>query len=207
MGPAGLSGKNVTLKHLITQAYHLQPYQVFGGPGWLDVSEYDIDAKADGPAGKDRLALMLRTLLAERFGVVAHREARELRVYELVVDKGGPKIHAVKDGEIPAAGGGRRFRGDLQQFANLLAVQLTIPLTDDPGKPGMASATPVPVVDNTGLAGVYEFSVDIKPELGGDMFTLWQRVLQDQLGLKLENRKSSVEVLVVDRAERVPTGN
>jgi len=80
MGPAGLSGKNVTLKHLITQAYHLQSYQVFGGPGWLDVSEYDIDAKADGPADKDRLALMLRTLLADRFRVGTHREARELRV-------------------------------------------------------------------------------------------------------------------------------
>jgi len=125
----------------------------------------------------------------------------------LVGDKSGPKIHAVKDGAVPAAGGGRRFRGDLQQFANLLAVQLTITLTDDPGKPSMASATPVPVVDKTGLPGIYEFSVDIKPELGGDMFTLWQRVLQDQLGLKLENRKRSVEVLVVDRAERVPTGN
>jgi uncharacterized protein (TIGR03435 family) len=204
---AGLSGRNVTLKHLITQAYHLQPHQVLGGPAWLDSNEYDLDAKAAGPSSREQLQLMLRTLLGSRFGLSVHKDTKELRVYELVVDKTGPKIHAVKDGEVPATPAGRRFHGDLEQFANLLSIQLTIPAMDDPSKPGIASAAPVPVLDKTALPGIFDFSVDMKPELGVDMFTLWQRVLQEQLGLKLENRKANVDVLVVDHAEKVPPAN
>jgi uncharacterized protein (TIGR03435 family) len=209
-GHAGISGKNVTLKQLIVEAYHLLPYQVAGGPGWLDINEYDVEAKADGPATREQLALMLRALLADRFRLSLHSETKELGVYELVVDKPGAKIHPIEDGEGPAlmsGAGGFVFRGDMQQFANLLSVQLTIPAIDDPGKPSIASGPPVPVLDKTGLAGIYEIGVDIKPEPGGDTFTLWQRVLQDRLGLKLESRKEKVEVLVVDRAERAPGAN
>jgi len=211
-GPAGVGGRNVTLKQLIVGAYGLQPYQVFGGPGWLDVNEYDIEAKAAGPAGKEQLAIMLRALLAERFGLLAHRETRELRVYRLVADRGGVKIHSIQDAEGAAVqyhglGGGFLFRGDLRQFANLLSIQLSIPAIDDPGKPSIASGPPVPVVDRTGLTGSYEIRVELKPEPGGDAFTLWQGILRDQLGLRLESGKESVEVLVVDRAERAPSAN
>jgi uncharacterized protein (TIGR03435 family) len=62
-------------------------------------------------------------------------------------------------------------------------------------------------LDQTGLPGIYDFSVDVRPEAGGDMFLLWQRVLRDQLGLKLEGQKAKVEFLVVDRAERTPAAN
>jgi uncharacterized protein (TIGR03435 family) len=63
------------------------------------------------------------------------------------------------------------------------------------------------VVDKTGLAGVFDFPVEFRPEAGGDMYVFWQRILQDQLGLKLERRKSMVEFWVVDRATRIPTAN
>jgi uncharacterized protein (TIGR03435 family) len=209
-GPAGISGRNVTLKQLIVEAYRLQPHQVAGGPGWLDVAEYDVEAKAGGPAATDQLALMLRALLADRFRLAVHTETRELRVYELVADKQGPRIHPAKDAESPTlgtAGGGLQFRGDLQHFANLLAIQLTIPVIDDPARPSIASGPPVPVLDKTGLTGIYDIRVDLKPEPGGDVFTLWQGVLRDQLGLKIESAKERVEVLVVDSAERIPTAN
>jgi uncharacterized protein (TIGR03435 family) len=209
-GPAGVNGRNVTLKQLIVEAYGLQPYQVFGGPGWLDVNEYDVEAKADGPAAREQLARMLQTLLADRFGLSFHRETRELRVYQLVKDRRGVKIKPAKDAESPAlqfGGGGFQFRGDLRQFANLLSVQLSIPVIDDPGKPSIASGPPVPVLDRTGLSGSYDIRVDLKPEPGGDVFTLWQGALRDQLGLRLETGKESVEVLVVDRAERMPKAN
>jgi uncharacterized protein (TIGR03435 family) len=62
-------------------------------------------------------------------------------------------------------------------------------------------------LDKTGLPGIYDFGVDIRPEPGSDMFTLWQRVLKDQMGLRLESRRGDVDVLVVDGAERVPTAN
>jgi uncharacterized protein (TIGR03435 family) len=212
ISPSALAGRNVTLKRLIGQAYGMQPFQIFGGPNWLDTAEYDLDAKADGPVTRERLAQMLQPLLAARFHLAVHRDARELRVYELVVDKGGPKIHPLKDEEAPAAksgaaGGLRSFRGDLQQFANLLSVQLSIPIMDDPGKPGIASGPPVPVVDKTGLQGIFDLNAEIRPETGVDLFTLWQRVLREQLGLRLESRKDKVDVLVVDGADRTPTAN
>ena len=204
--PAGFTGKNVTLRRCVAEAYRLQLSQV-AGPGWLDRNEYDIDAKASGPADREQLALMLRTLLAERFKLVQHTETRDLRVYELVVDKGGFRIRAVGEGGVPATGRGFRFHGDLQRFADLLAVQFSIPLPDDPGRPGTASGPPVPVLDKTGLGGIYDFAVDIRPEPGSDMFALWQRALQEKMGLRLESRRVGVKVLVVDSAESMPTAN
>jgi uncharacterized protein (TIGR03435 family) len=63
------------------------------------------------------------------------------------------------------------------------------------------------VLDKTGLPGIFDFNVDIHPELGTDMFTSWQRALEDQLGLRIESRKENVPVLVVDEATKIPTEN
>jgi uncharacterized protein (TIGR03435 family) len=208
-GADRLSGRNVTLKDLIAGAYHLERYQVSGGPRWLDSDEFDIDARAGGPVSKEQLGLMLQALLAERFHLALHREAREARVYVLGIAEHGPKIHPATEEDRSAAkapAAGRRFHGDLHQLANLLSVQLSIPEVSDPTRPAIAGS-PVPVLDQTGLPGIYDFSVDVRPEAGGDMFLLWQRVLRDQLGLKLEGQKAKVEFLVVDRAERTPAAN
>jgi uncharacterized protein (TIGR03435 family) len=201
LGPAGLSGRNVTLKYLIAEAYHLQADQV-AGPKWLEVTEYEIEARSDGPAGKEQLMLMLQAMLADRFGLTHHRETRQVRVYELVVDKTGPKIRPAKD-----AATLQPFNGDLQRFVDMIAVQLTIPISDNPGSPSRAGGTRIPVLNKTGLDGTYDLAIDIKPEPGVDMFTHWQRVLHDQLGLKLESQKTDVEVLVVDHADKLPASN
>ena len=57
------------------------------------------------------------------------------------------------------------------------------------------------------MPGIFDFTVDMRPELGTDMFAAWQRALQDQLGLKIESRKGNVTVLVVDQAAKIPTAN
>ena len=57
--PTGIAARNVTLKRLLAEAYHLQQSQVTG-PGWLDKNEYDIDAKTAGVATREQMALMLR---------------------------------------------------------------------------------------------------------------------------------------------------
>jgi uncharacterized protein (TIGR03435 family) len=150
---------------------------------------------------------MLRSLVAERFKLTEHSEMREMRVYELVIGKSGSKIHPISEGETPTTGAGFHFHGDLRQFADLLAVQLSIPALDNPAEPARASASPISVLDKTGLPGIFDFSVDIHPELGTDMFALWQRALEDQLGLRIEGRRGNVTVLVVDAAERIPTEN
>jgi uncharacterized protein (TIGR03435 family) len=204
--PTGITARNATMKRLVADAYHLQMDQVFG-PNWLDQNEYDIDAKATGVGTKEQLALMLRSLLAERFHLTEHTEMREMRVYELLVDKSGSKIHPIQDGEPIPAAAGFHFHGDLRQFADLLAVQLSIPASDSPSAPARASTSRIPVVDKTGMPGTFDFSVDIHPELGTDMFASWQRALHDQLGLRIESRKEDVAVLVVDQASKIPTEN
>jgi uncharacterized protein (TIGR03435 family) len=204
--PNGITGRNVTLQRLVAEAYHLQLNQVLG-PSWLDKNEYDVEAKAAGLVTREQMALMLRSLVAGRFKLIQHSEMREMRVYELVIGKSGPKIRPISDGEKPTPRAGFHFHGDLRRFADLLAVQLSIPASDNPAEPVRASPSPISVVDKTGLPGVFDFSVDIHPELGTDMFTLWQRALEDQLGLRIEGRKGNLAVLVVDEAARIPTEN
>jgi uncharacterized protein (TIGR03435 family) len=203
--PNGFSGRNVTLKTLIVEAYHVQPHQVSGGPKWLDSAEYDVEAKTAEPGAREQKRLALRALLAERFGLMLHRETKEMRVYELVIDKNGPKIKPSQveepDASFPV------FHGDMQHFASLLTVQLSIHVMEDPSKPGMAGSTQTPVVNKTGLDGIYDIRIDRRPEPGTDVYTLWQRVLRDELGLKLQSGKSAVELLLVDHAERMPTAN
>jgi uncharacterized protein (TIGR03435 family) len=204
--PGQLTARNVNLQRLLAEAYHLQLKQVLGPP-WIDRNEFDIEAKAAGPATEDQMAVMLQSLVAARFNVKQHTETREMRVYELVIDQAGPKIHAIEDQQPPKAAAGFHFQGDLRQFADLLAIQLSVPATNNPAEPVRASTSPIPVIDKTGLAGIFDFSVDIHPELGTDMFTLWQRALHDQLGLSIESRKESVSVLVIDEASKIPTDN
>jgi uncharacterized protein (TIGR03435 family) len=202
--PGRLIARNATLKRLIFEAWQIPWAQIAGGPDWLDSDEFDIDAKAESSASAEQLRVMLRALLTDRFRMAVRSEMRERRVYALVVGKDGPKL-----GGASAREGSHlwRFHGDLSKFADVLAIQLTIPLLDDPSTPSHASGSAVPVVDKTGIAGVYDIALDIKPDQGSDAFTVWQRALQEQLGLKLESQRGAVEFLVVEHAERVPTGN
>jgi uncharacterized protein (TIGR03435 family) len=204
--PTGITARNVTLRRLVAEAYHLQLDQV-SGPGWLDRNEYDIDARAAEGTTSEQMAAMLRGLLAERFSLVEQSESREMRVYALVVGKSGPKIQTMQNGEAAKAQPGFHFHGDMHQFADLLTVQISIPAPGNPREPVRAGGPQIPVLDQTGLPGIFDLSVDVRPELGTDMFTLWQRALQDQLGLSLESRKEPVTVMVVDKAAEIPTAN
>jgi uncharacterized protein (TIGR03435 family) len=206
ISPSQLIGRNVTLRRLVAEAYGVQMNQV-AGPSWLDQNEYEIEARAETEVNRDSLRSMLSALLAERFHLRQHNEQRRMRAYELVVDKGGPKIGAAKSGAPPASNGGFPFHGEMRQLADLIAVQLTIPAPADSTRPVFAAGTPPVVLDKTGLEGVYDFAVDIRGEPGDDIFTLWQRYARERLGLKLESTRGLVTVVVVDSAERTPEAN
>jgi uncharacterized protein (TIGR03435 family) len=116
MRPGGrLSASNAPLAMLIQRAYAVQPFQVIGGPAWVNTDGYDVDAKPESKIDQPQMWLMLRTLLADRFNLAMHRETRELAVYDLTVVKGGPKLQApqggpcteVFTGPLPAPGGQR----------------------------------------------------------------------------------------------------
>jgi uncharacterized protein (TIGR03435 family) len=211
--PGRLTASGVPLKQLIFEAYDMPYYRIFGGPPWLESEYYDLEATAGSAVSREQLKLMLRSLLADRFKLAIHRETRELRAYALTVAKNGPKLRVAKDGEsVPdqrAAGIVEHFHCDLVQFANLLSLRLTMPMTEnqDPTVPVRATGVPPPVLDQTGIKGVFDISVELKPEPGADTFVIWQRALEEQLGLKLTAEKAPVEVLVIDHAERIPTAN
>lgn len=200
------SGRNVTLRRLVAEAWRCQMNQVVGPP-WIERNEYDIEAREPEGASHEQVALMLRRLLSERFQLKEHSETRSMRVYELSAGEHGLKIQPVQADTAAAGGAGFHFHGDMRQLADLLAVQFSIPAPESPGAPAKAGGPPVPVLDKTGLEGIYDFTVNLRPELGTDMFAQWKRALEDQLGLKIESRKAEVPVVIVDDAAKVPTAN
>lgn len=192
-----LDATNVSLEGLIEWAYHVKQYQI-DGPEWLnsDSASYDIAAKTEPATPVSQLRQMLQTLLAERFKLQLHRETRKLTGYELLVAKNGPKALT------PSAAGG----SSINSQNGKVTVQHT----------GMASFAEqlarwvrTPVFDKTGLAGAFDFNLDYAPDENRDGETRPSvyAALEQQLGLKLQGAKVPVEVLVIDRVERIPTEN
>jgi uncharacterized protein (TIGR03435 family) len=200
------TGRNVTLRRLVAEAWSCQRDQVIGPP-WLDRNEFDVEARLPEGATSEQVPFMLRSLLSDRFHLRARSETRSTHVYELTVAAGGPRIHPIKPGETATAGPGLHFHGDMRQFAGLLAVHISMPAPTGASVPVIASESPTPVLDKTGLEGTYDFSIDLQPEIGTDGFTFWKRVLEDQLGLKIGSGKADLDFVVVDDALKIPTAN
>jgi uncharacterized protein (TIGR03435 family) len=180
----------VTAGKIILEAFHLTESQLSGGPSWLGSARFDLEARAEG-ANDNQLRQMLQTLLADRFKLVVHRETKVMPVYALVVAKNGPKFHEWKEGDpLPAFGSGGhpnnfRDRGTMQRLADVIAGD---PMVDQP------------VLDKTGLNGVYAFYFEWDD---GEDFL---HALQDQLGLKLERQKAPLDHLIIERIE-MPEAN
>src|SRR5215471_9636650 len=93
---------NMTLKEMIVNAYSVQPFQVSGGPGWVDSVHYDISAKAGARVSREDVLLMLQALLADRFRLAFRHETRKLPVFALAParkdGKLGPRLIPSKEG-------------------------------------------------------------------------------------------------------------
>jgi len=182
---------------LLFISYHMKDFQIIGFPKPMETASYRIVAKP--PAGSPvvdqttrqaQLEERLQSLLEERFHLVCHREMRELPVYELVVAKGGLRMKEVPadpnfklrmpKGRILANG------GTTGMLASVLSNQLNRPVTD-----------------KTGLTARYAIDLQFAPEdVPADPHPSLFTALQEQLGLKLEGRKSPSEVLVIDHVEK-----
>ena len=201
-----------------------QPSKVIGIPDWTITERFDITARAAGPVTDDERRLMMQTLLADRFKLVARREKRELTVLALVLNRNdgklGPNLieskgcieprDAAAQAAAPAGaqtpicgpktgGAGRLLLvgSPIQLFTSLLARMLRNT-----------------VADKTGLTGRYDIDLTFTPEQqipaganvpipaadpnGPSIYT----AVREQLGLKLESQKVQEEVLVIDRVER-----
>jgi uncharacterized protein (TIGR03435 family) len=200
------SMENCSLKKIMLNAYGIpddREYMI-DGPEWLTSEHFDIEAKFPADKPVTQIRQMLQTMLADRFRLTLHKETRQLPMYSLVVAKGGPKIHAGEGGDSRTSGRPGHFE----------ATKITMPKLADL----IAKQAGRPVTDATGLQGVFDFTLEWSPQAdlrvgtadaapadnqGPSIFT----ALQEQLGLRLESGKGPVEVLVVDRMEKMPTEN
>jgi uncharacterized protein (TIGR03435 family) len=229
-----LNISNMSLKEMIIFAWRIQPYQVSGGPPWLDSLRFNITAKPENKPKQDELQAMLKALLAERFQLATHQETRELPIYALVLarkdGKLGPKLTEAKDGgcttpdpsqpRTPPEPGKPpvRYCGSMIMGLRTLTI-VSAPVGNI--APMLARMLGRTVIDKTGLTGKYDINLEWTPD-EAQMAMLnpdapkpppsdmpgpsIYTALQEQLGLKLESQKGPVDVLVIDRAEK-PTEN
>ena len=76
-------GIGVTLQRLVSDAY--DGLDVFGGPAWATRDRFDVNARGADERSPEEIRGMLRSMLAERFRLVAHNETREMPVYSLTI--------------------------------------------------------------------------------------------------------------------------
>jgi uncharacterized protein (TIGR03435 family) len=202
--PAMVRYSNVSLKILIAMAYRFDSRLVQGGPAWLDEQPYDLTAKLPPGVSKDRVPEMLRTLLAERFHLVLRRETKEQRVYFLVVAKNGAKLTKARSAEGKDLD---QVRGDHPPSQITSGGIMGHSMTMRTLAGNLAILLKTQVVDHTGLTGTFDIDLRYTPEESKDPGPSLFAAIQEQLGLKLETGKGPVEVLVVEGAERIPTGN
>ena len=204
---------NTNLVDLMTFAYGVHPRQITGAPAWAESERYDLTGQPDveGTPNDRQWKLMLQKVLGDRFGLTFHRGQRELSVYALTVGKTGQKL--TKSEADPKGLPGLGFRG----LGAMIATNATMM---DFAQTMQGFVLDRPVVDQTGIAGRYDFTLNWTPDefqfsgLGvrppapadaaslPDLFT----AIQQQLGLKLESTKAQTEVLIIDKVEK-PSGN
>ena len=199
----------MSLDNLITYAYDVKRYQVFGVPSWADsnnlnCNRYDVSAKAEGETlTQEQAKMMLQNLLAERFHLRFHREMKEMPVYALVVAKNGHKLkNAAPDAPIMMRMSGASKGLEMTVTAGTIS-QLVNQFSN-------ANGVDRPVLDRTALSGSYDYKLTWSPYVGAtsndseavSIFT----ALQEQLGLRLEPQRALIETLVIDNAEK-PTEN
>jgi uncharacterized protein (TIGR03435 family) len=224
--PGRIIYHSVTLKALLARAYNVKPGQI-SGPGWLDSERYTIEAKLPPGTDEARLQSMLQKLLTERFQMSFHREVKETPVYRLKVARNGPKLKPPERlPELPQDKDERQAAMKklvLENMAKRAAAREAGNGIRGPSRSfGLAHATAAkfaevlssnldrPVRDMTQLEGEYSFNLEWTPDSGMrddssgvSIFT----AIQEQLGLRLEAGNEAVELLVIDKAEKVPTSN
>jgi uncharacterized protein (TIGR03435 family) len=209
---------------------------VEGGPAWIHSDRYQINARADGtPTEGTMMGPMMRALLEDRFRLKIHRETREVPIYAVTVAKGGPKLHSSQEGSCvpreapfrpltPEERGRKNCQALIRQRKSNIAVEATGTTLDALIKL-LFLVMDRPVVDRTGIQGRFDISIEFaRPEgraafrppgepapppeepsdepAGPSIF----RVMEKQLGLKLEPARGPREFFVIDGIER-PSGN
>lgn len=201
-------------------------------PKWVATDRFEIHAKAEGNPTKDQMRLMLQSLLADRFKLAVHFEARETRVFALVLNKPGitgPGLRPHAEGPpcdvtIPARGTGNSAgnQGVFPRVCGMFMLNLSQNRNNLLGSrdatmkqiaESLAGEAHRPVIDQTGLSGRFDFRLEWTPESnvaappGADApvdssAVTYAEALNDQLGIRLKPTTALINVLVIDHVER-----
>jgi len=226
--PGRLTLRHLSLQRLLLIAYDIQDYQLVGEPSWSQSSQYDVIATAStGTSIQKMEGPMLQALLQDRFKLKVHRETRALPLYELVVARNGPKLHPSEKGSCtPYVKGSQPAMAAAPGQPQPLYCgfhrtgSAVSPILDGKGvtladlgnnlSRSYNTALGRNIVDKTGLSGVFDIHLtwtndpdsrdDASPSTSDDVsiFT----ALEEQLGLKLQSAKGTVDVLVIDHIEQ-----
>lgn len=193
--------RNATLSDCVQWAWNVKSWQV-SAPGTvrdaLDNERYDLRAVVESDTPVSQLRLMMQDLLGKRFQLVVHRETRSMPVLELVVAKGGPKLPT------PKPETATHSMESLPRVENGGFVFADTTMGEFAAKLSGLRGVELPVVDRTGIAGVYDITLkDLADAIRRDDAPPISTFLKDQLGLKLAAGKAPMEVVVVDRAGKL----
>src|SRR5688572_18588813 len=223
---------NLDLQTMIAMSFNLPAYQIVNAPEWTRNERFDITAQMPAglkpsPAAQSE---MLRTLLAERFRLVTHRETRELPVSALVIARADGKVGpGLEPASADCAPGGSRRLGPGPDGRPQLPPPGVRPCETVGGTSSFTSgyitmealARMVSgrmgriVLNRTGLAGAFQIALRFTPEpiaIAGNRpqeptvvdpnLPSFATALQEQLGLRLESTRAPIEVLVIDSVDR-----
>lgn len=213
-------GVGVTLRRLIGEAYEMD---IDGGPDWMASDRFDVNATAEGNPTATQIRLMLRPLLADRFKLKIHTEAREMPVFEMRLARDDARLGSgLKQSDAMCAEEARNFFpgrlgfpppcGDYRLGAGAFGAR-GLTLT------GLAQLlrgiTGRPVINRTGRDEAFDIEMKWSSDSGltgiprdaagansltADGLTLFT-ALREQLGLRLDSSRAAVQVLIVDHAE------
>ena len=204
--PTGIVFRAVSPLNCLEEAYGVTPHQI-SGPAWIRTDRYDIIARTSEPMTPSQMMARLQTLLTDRFKLSLRRTKQDSRVFALVVRKDGPRLTKAppdeSEGRRESAGGmSLRFRStSMPELAAYL---------------GRQGPIGIPVVDETSLAGRFDFVLTLvrgessadegkKTAIEGGVTTYVDALAS--LGLGLQSRRRPLDVIVIDRAERIQTPN
>ncbi len=176
--PGRYVAEGASLAVLAWHAYGIkEAYQIEWASSWMASELYDIAASVPDGATMEQVHTMLQRLLAERFGLVVHRETRQLPGFRLVVAKGGAKLMKSVDVPASADASGRSIvtKNGVPQFSRSSKSGMLLTLTGEilhghheniSGLASqLASALHVPVIDATSLEGEYDYDLSFAPEV------------------------------------------
>lgn len=212
VSPGRLVVENQPVWNAITIAFDVPRPQLANPPPDLMRDPFTIEARLPVTATLPELKLMLRALLIERFKLRVHVDLREQDAYALTLARRdgrlGPQLRSTRVDCRSRAEAERRNEpvAPIPDGSKPCTFKVAAGLLDVGGVPfstlmaAISGQVGRPVLDRTGLAGAFDAEMQWAPE-GGDG-PAFVTALQEQLGLRLEPARTTLDSLVIDHIER-----